>query len=201
MAPVLPDRKVAHLGTAGDCCTAGFQSWLCPIWVKTGGSNRRQAPTHVRNAPKSRHALLLPPLALGERRHRGFETARCAQHAARHLSNQRVKHSRRGVESRQCKRFLPSRWCIMHRAFSALTIPVARRCDASHSRCGGSQRVLLGSGHTFPRGHGLRPWRVPRRFWPRLEKLKSACNARFYWRARRDSNPRPPDSKSGALSS
>src|SRR5262245_2684992 len=30
------DRKIAHLGTAGDCCAAAFQSSPCRSWVKSG---------------------------------------------------------------------------------------------------------------------------------------------------------------------
>src|SRR5260370_31420914 len=31
--PVLPIERIAHLRTAGACCTAGFQSGLCRLWV------------------------------------------------------------------------------------------------------------------------------------------------------------------------
>src|SRR5262245_61831657 len=35
MPPVLPSETIAHLGTAGDCCAAGFRSGPCPLWVKS----------------------------------------------------------------------------------------------------------------------------------------------------------------------
>jgi hypothetical protein len=31
--PVLLTEKIAHLGTAGDCCAAGFQFTLCRVGV------------------------------------------------------------------------------------------------------------------------------------------------------------------------
>jgi hypothetical protein len=33
MPPVLSTEKIAHLGTAGDCRAAAFQSSLCRSWV------------------------------------------------------------------------------------------------------------------------------------------------------------------------
>src|SRR5262249_40365992 len=33
MPPVLSTERIAHIGTAGDCCAAGFQLGLCPLWV------------------------------------------------------------------------------------------------------------------------------------------------------------------------
>ena len=33
MPPVLPTERIAHLGAAGDCCAAGFQSGLCRLRV------------------------------------------------------------------------------------------------------------------------------------------------------------------------
>src|SRR6516165_4423249 len=38
MPPVLPSERIAHLGTAGACCTAGSQPCLCPLWVISGQS-------------------------------------------------------------------------------------------------------------------------------------------------------------------
>jgi len=33
---LLPTNRIAYLGTAGDCCAAGFRANLCPLWVKIG---------------------------------------------------------------------------------------------------------------------------------------------------------------------
>jgi hypothetical protein len=33
MPPVLSTERIAHLGTAGDCCAAGFRPSLRPLWV------------------------------------------------------------------------------------------------------------------------------------------------------------------------
>src|SRR5262245_21202693 len=34
VSPVLPTERIAHLGTAGDCCAAGFRSGLSQLRVK-----------------------------------------------------------------------------------------------------------------------------------------------------------------------
>jgi hypothetical protein len=34
MLPVLSTERIAHVGTAGDCRAAAFQSSLCRSWVK-----------------------------------------------------------------------------------------------------------------------------------------------------------------------
>src|SRR5215471_5613333 len=46
---------IAHRGAAGDRCTAGLRSGVCPLWVKSGGAGREDAAPHVRFTPKSGH--------------------------------------------------------------------------------------------------------------------------------------------------
>ena len=51
MPPVLSTERIAHLGTAGDCCAAAFQSSLCRSWVI------RVAPTASKASPNVRYAF------------------------------------------------------------------------------------------------------------------------------------------------
>src|SRR5262245_58169153 len=37
-----PTKRIAHLGTAGDCCAAGFRACLCRLRVKSGKAQNEQ---------------------------------------------------------------------------------------------------------------------------------------------------------------
>jgi hypothetical protein len=51
------------MGTARDCCIAGFQTGLCPSWVISHRRGRRRTPVHVRFAPKADNHLGFIPAA------------------------------------------------------------------------------------------------------------------------------------------
>src|SRR5262249_11803250 len=48
-----PLRHLCAMSAVEDCCTAGFQSPLCPLWVTTGHS---AMSAHVRFAPRKRRS-------------------------------------------------------------------------------------------------------------------------------------------------
>ena len=51
--PCFRPKEIAHLGTAGGCCAAGFQSSLCRRWVNRVVTGRERPSIYFRNAPKA----------------------------------------------------------------------------------------------------------------------------------------------------
>jgi hypothetical protein len=48
-----PNRKIAHLRIAGDCCVAGFRLGQCLLWVIFDPRGRSDTSLFVRFAPKA----------------------------------------------------------------------------------------------------------------------------------------------------
>ena len=48
----VPAPPVSAHDVAGGCCAAGFQSDLCPLWVRSGGDDRGDAAADVCFAPE-----------------------------------------------------------------------------------------------------------------------------------------------------